>query len=70
MNHSAVVRSICIYTAPVGPDAEGVALANTDLNVCTVSLSLSAREAEREYRSENRYLIERINRRDVENCSR
>ena len=65
-----MVRSICIYTAPVGPDVEGVALANTDLNICTVSLSLSAREAEREYRCENRFLIERINRREVENGSR
>ena len=48
-----MVGSIHIYTDPVGPAADGVALANTDLNVCTVSLSLSCKEAEKEHQYEN-----------------
>jgi hypothetical protein len=52
-DHPAVVGSIHMYTDPFGPAADGVALANTDLNVCTVSLSLSCKEAEKEYQNEN-----------------
>ena len=53
-DHPAVVGSIHIYTDPVGPAADGVALANTDLNVCTVSLSLSCKEAEKECKNESK----------------
>jgi hypothetical protein len=43
-----------MYTDPVGPAADGVALASTDLNVCTVSLSLSCKEAEKECKKERK----------------